>query len=325
MRVIGIGNALVDALTQIDDETILQELNFPKGSMTLIDAEKNNQIAQLTAQLPKTLASGGSAANTIHGLAKLGVETAFIGRVGNDEFGRFYTQDMEKAGIKPMLSISENPTGVANAFITEDGERTFGTYLGAAVELSAQDLTADMFTGYDVLHIEGYLVQNHELIEEAVKLAKSKGLMVSLDMASFNVVDANLDFLKRLAVEYTDILFANEEEAKSFTGKEPDEALEEIAQMVDYAVVKIGRHGSMAKHKGKKYTAGVIKVVPLDTTGAGDLFASGFLYGLSKNLSIDKCLQIGAIPGGKVIEIMGPKMPEETWNEIKKQIAQIEA
>jgi len=324
MKVLGIGNALVDALTQIDDEKILSDLGFERGSMTLVDAQKNKEIADLTSYMSKTLASGGSAANTIHGMAELGLETAFIGRVGDDEFGRFYTKDMEKAGIKPLLTISQHSTGMANAFISKDGERTFGTFLGAAVELSPDDLTIENFKGFDVLHIEGYLVQNNDLIEKAVKLAKQAGLKVSLDMASFNVVEANLDFLKRIATDYTDILFANEEEAKSFTGKEPEEALEDIAKMVDYAIVKIGKDGSMVMHNGEKYKAGVINVVPMDTTGAGDLFASGFIYGLSKGLSLDKCLQIGAIPSGKVIEVMGPKLSESTWTDVKQRIEEVE-
>ena len=196
--------------------------------------------------------------------------------------------------------------------------------MGAAVELSPDDLTIENFKGFDVLHIEGYLVQNNDLIEKAVKLAKQAGLMVSLDMASFNVVEAILEFLKRIAADYTDILFANEEEAKSFTGKEPEEALEDIAKMVDYAIVKIGKDGSMVMHDGQKYKAGVIRAVPIDTTGAGDLFASGFIYGLSKGLSLDKCLQIGAIPSGKVIEVMGPKLSESTWADVKQRIEEVE-
>ncbi len=323
MKIIGIGNALVDALVSIDDETIIQNLGFERGSMVLVDAAKNSEIAELTAKIPKSLASGGSAANTIHGLAKLGIETAFIGRVGDDEFGRFYTKDMEKVGIKPFLSKSKTATGIANAFISKDGERTFGTYLGAAVELSADDINANYFKGYDILHIEGYLVQNYELIEKAVKLAKESGLKVSLDLASFNVVETNLDFLKKLTLEYTDILFANEEEAKSFTGKEPEEALEVIADMVELAVVKVGSKGAMAKYQGKKYNAKAIRVTSLDTTGAGDLFASGFLYALSKDLGINKALKIGAVLGGKVIEIMGPKMGEETWEDIKIRIKEV--
>ena len=205
-KVIGIGNALVDVLIRSDDEKIINELGFPKGSMQLIDAGTSALIADKTKDFKKEMASGGSAANTIHGLARLGMETAFIGTVGRDETGRFFEEDMKKSGITPLLFKSDSPSGIANAFITKDGERTFGTFLGAAVELSGDMLKKELFEGYDALHIEGYLVQNHELIETALRLAKEAGLKISLDLASFNVVEDNLDFLKEMTEKYVDIL-----------------------------------------------------------------------------------------------------------------------
>ena len=170
---------------------------------------------------------------------------------------------------------------MAVALVSPDSERTFATFLGAAVEISASDLKLEDFQGYDYFHIEGYLVQNYDLIETAVKLAKEAGCKVTIDMASYNVVEDNLEFLTRIVKEYVDIVFANEEEAKAFTGKEPREALDAIAEMTDIAVVKIGSKGSMVKRGDKVYTAGVIKANSIDTTGAGDLYAAGFIYGLS--------------------------------------------
>jgi sugar/nucleoside kinase (ribokinase family) len=204
--------------------------------------------------------------------------------------------------------------------VSPDSERTFATYLGAAVEISAEDLKIEQFQGYDYFHIEGYLVQNYELIERAVVLAKEAGCKVSIDLASFNVVEANLDFLKRITEQYVDIVFANEEEAKSFTGKEPEEALHQIAEIADYAIVKIGSKGSMVKHDGKVYNAGVIKANSIDTTGAGDLYASGFLYGMIKGYSLDRCAEIGAITAGNIIEVIGAKMDDSRWEKIYKMI-----
>jgi sugar/nucleoside kinase (ribokinase family) len=139
-------------------------------------------------------------------------------------------------------------------------------------------------------------------------------------MASFNVVEDNLEFLKDYVNNYVDIIFANEEEAKAFTGKEPKEALDEIAEMCEIAVVKIGSKGSMVKRDGKVYMIDPIRVNPVDTTGAGDLFASGFLYGLCNNMSLEKCGKIGSMCAGKVIEVIGSKMSTETWEEIKSHI-----
>ncbi len=323
-KIIGLGNALVDIMTQLETDRTLDKFELPKGSMQLVDEAFSKMVVENTVHLKKKQTSGGSAANTIHGLAKLNIDTAFIGKVGEDEFGTFFYDDMLEAGIKPLLLKGENHTGKAIALVSEDSERTFATYLGAAIELVPDDLKIEYFKGFDYLHIEGYLVQNQELIEKAVKMASDNNLKVSLDMASYNIVEANLDFLKRIVAEYVDILFANEEEAKSFTSKEPREALDEIAKIVDIAVVKIGKNGSLIKSDGKDYKVDIIPAKSQDTTGAGDLYAAGFLYGLSKGLSLDKCGKIGTVLGGKVIEGIGAKIDEKRWEEAKNMIKEIE-
>jgi sugar/nucleoside kinase (ribokinase family) len=323
MKVLGLGNALVDIMTKIDGDDFLQSQGLPKGSMQLVDYEKANSVMQASEGFEKSMAAGGSAANTINGLARLGVETAFIGTVGKDEMGDFFEKDMIKHNTIPQLSKSDTRTGLAVALVTPDAERTFATYLGAAVELSAESLNPETFKGYDIFHIEGYLVQNYDLIETAINYAKEAGCRVSIDLASFNVVEANLDFLKKM-VKNVDIVFANEEEAKAFTGKEPEGALEDIAADVDIAVVKTGKTGSMVKNNGIVYRAGVIKADSIDTTGAGDLYASGFLYGMSKGLSFDKCAEVGAVVAGNVIEVIGAKMDDDRWERIYKMIKDIE-
>jgi sugar/nucleoside kinase (ribokinase family) len=231
---------------------------------------------------------------------------------------------MLKAGINPQLLRSKAATGTALALVSPDSERTFAVNLGAAIEMTANDITPNLFEGYDYFHIEGYLVQNHSLIEKALKVAKSSGLKVSLDLASYNVVESNLDFLKRMVTEYVDIVFANEEEAKAFTQKSPEEALDLLAEITEIAIVKIGAKGSYIKKGNEKHQVGVIKANSIDTTGAGDLYASGFLYGLSKGLPLNVCGKIGALLSGKVIEVIGPKMSSETWATLKEKVKQIE-
>ena len=320
IKILGMGNALVDMLIQIKSDDFLTNNKLPKGSMQLVDWNTSNAVLEASNGLKRSQASGGSAANTIHGLAKLGMNTGFIGKVGKDEIGTFFKNDLLDAGVTPELAESENKSGVAVALVSPDSERTFATYLGAAVEISAEDLKAEMFEGYDYFHIEGYLVQNYALIERAVVLAKEQNLKVSLDLASYNVVEDNLEFLQRIVKDYVDIVFANEEEAKSFTGLEPEEALHAIAELADYSVVKIGSKGSMVKHQGEVYTAGVIDAKSIDTTGAGDLYASGFLFGLSKNLPLDEAARIGSVTAGNVIEVIGAKMDEARWKRIFEMI-----
>lgn len=315
MRVLGMGNALVDIMTKVDDDFFLHQHNLPKGSMQLVDWDKAGAVIQGSLNFEKSLASGGSAANTIHGLAKMGVQTAFIGKVGNDEMGDFFSSDLVANGIESKLLKSDNKSGMAVALVSKDAERTFATFLGAAVELSANDLYDEMFKGFDLFHIEGYLVQNHELIETAIEMAKRNGLKVSLDLASYNVVDDNLDFLLKISNDIH-IIFANEEEAKSFTGYEPEYALEEIAKKAKIAVVKVGARGSLVKVEDNVFRAGAIEANSIDTTGAGDLYASGFIYGLTQGFNFDKCAEMGSILAGNVIEVVGAKMDENRWNKI---------
>ncbi|MDZ7743157.1 MAG: adenosine kinase [Bacteroidota bacterium] len=322
-KILGIGNALVDIMTRLDHDDHLEIFRLPKGSMTLADEVLVEKVSRGTLHLEKVQSSGGSAANTITGLAKLGIKTAFMGKVGRDEVGNFFHEDLVRNKINPILYFSENPSGQAIALVSPDFERTFATYLGAAVELSAGDLQTGDFKGYDFFHIEGYLVQNHALIEKALQLAKENELKVSLDLASYNVVEENLDFLKRMVKDYVDILFANEEEARAFTGKTPEEALEEMAGMVEIAVVKTGRKGSLIKKGKNTFRIGIIEVKPLDTTGAGDLYASGFLYGLSRGYPLDRCGKTGAVLGGRVIEVMGAKMDDSRWEQILREIKNI--
>jgi sugar/nucleoside kinase (ribokinase family) len=323
-RVLGLGNALVDLLIQMKDDNLIKDLELPKGSMILIDDVQAKKISSLIEKMDVQKVSGGSAANSIHGIARLGVPCGYIGKVNEgDELGNFFENDLHNAGIKTSLLRGKAPSGCAHTFISPDGERTFATYLGAAVEMNAQELTEEAFSGYDIFHIEGYLVYNRELIEQALILAKKNNMLVSLDMASYNVVEDNLDFLKRILPKYVDIVFANEEEAKSYTGKEPTEALDVFAEDCDIAVVKVGKDGSMIKNKGKVYNIPVKEIKPTDTTGAGDSYAAGFLYGMNLDLPFDKCGQLGALLASKVIENYGARIADKDWEELITKAGEI--
>ncbi|MBW6502333.1 MAG: adenosine kinase [Bacteroidales bacterium] len=319
-RIIGIGNALVDVLTLINDDQILERFSLPKGSMTLVDGDLSRLIKAETSSLKSTLLSGGSAANTIHGLAMLGIETGFIGSVGKDETGDFFERDMKDAGVRTMLLRRDSPTGTAVALISRDSERTFGTHLGAAVELDAGDLSPEMFEGYDILYLEGYLIYNLDLVETACRMAKVAGMTVALDLASYNVVEANLNAFRKIIERYTDILFANAEEAKAYTGLEPEEALEYFSGSVKTAVVKVGAEGSWLKRGEEKLKVAALPVGCRDTTGAGDLYASGFLYGYAHGADMERSGVIGSLLAGRVIEIVGARLDETTFSEVKKQL-----
>ena len=318
-KVIGIGNALTDVLVNLRNEEVLNAHYIARGSMSLVDSELQSQVSKEVAGLPHSLSIGGSANNTIRAMARLGSEVGFIGKVGHDNTGDRFEQALNNLGIEGKIFRGDKPSGKCISLVSPDGERTMLTHLGAAAEMHAEDISASLFEGFDCLYIEGYLVQEHSLIETAIRTAKECGLQVAIDLASFNVVEENLEFLRGIVAKYIDIVFANEDEARVFSGEaEPINALQYISEMCDLAVVKIGTKGALIKHKGEVIHIGIMAAAKrVDTTGAGDFYAAGFLYGMCEGLSLRQCGTIGAITAGKVIEVVGPTLGEEAWSEIE--------
>lgn len=323
MKIIGIGNALTDIIVPIKDYEIIDSLNIPHGGMVMIDKNQFLEINKHIANINKSMVAGGSAANTIYGLSKLGVETSFIGKVGMDTIGNNYEQDMLKAGIKPDLIRTDTPSGCAIVLITPDGERTFASYLGAAQELMPENISEENFMGHDILHIEGYLLFNYDIVLKAMQTAKNLGMKVSLDLAAHNFVEENRPIIKDLIKNYVDVCFANEEESKAVTGLQPREALDCISEDCDFTVVKLGSKGSLIKHNGTVYEVGTPHVECVDSTGAGDLYASGLLYGIAKGYNAETCGKIGAIIGSVVIQNYGARISDDNWDTIRQKIDEI--
>ena len=320
-KIIGVGNALVDVLARIEGENILAELSLPKGGMTLIDEEFQKRLSGRMRTMDTSMAVGGSACNAMLVLANLGDRPGFLGKVGRDAMGDFFETECRRQGIEASLVRCDRHTGVANTFITPDGERTFGTCLGAAAQMSADEIAAARLEGYGLLHVEGYLVQNHQLIESVCSLAKSQGMMVSLDLASYNVVRADLAFFRHLVGQYVDIVFANEEECAAFTGgKQPKEALDEMAGMARVAVVKLGARGACAKSGDETCMVPAHRVEAVDTTAAGDFFAGGFLYSYVRGESLERCMSTGTLLSAKVIQVVGTAMSPKAWEEVREEV-----
>lgn len=319
--ILGIGNALTDILAVLPDDNLLKKFHLPRGSMQHVDQATGDKIWQMLKQMGVQYVAGGSAANTITGTSIFGMPSGFIGKVGDDELGHLFRSDQEQYGIKSSLLIGSQSSGRAMVFITApNAERTFAVYLGAALELVPEELDIEMFKGYDYFHIEGYLVQNQGLIRRAVELAKEAGAIVSIDMASYNVVESNKVFLHDIVENYVDIVFANETEAKAFTGKEPREALDEISGSCDIAVVKVGKDGSMVRRGNEFHFIEAWPADPVDATGAGDTYAAGFLYAHSLGLPLKECGEIGSIIAAKVVEVVGTKIDIPRWRAAKREI-----
>ena len=326
-KVIGIGNALTDMLVNLRSDQVLEKFDLPRGSMSLVNAEQQKEISKSVSGLPYTLSLGGSADNTIRAMARLGCKVGFIGKVGRDSTGDFFESALDNLGIQPFILRGEERSGKCVSLVSPDGERTLVTHLGAAVEMKAEDLTPEIFDGYDCLYVEGYLVQDHNLIRGAIRMAKELGLKVAIDLASFNVVEENLDFLREVISEYVDIVFANEDEARAFSGEEePVNALQYISTMCDLVIVKIGMRGALIKQGSEVSHVGIMAAAKrVDTTGAGDFYAAGFLAGMCEGLSLRQCGTIGAITAGKVIEIVGTTPTEEAWDDVARLVKRVKA
>lgn len=325
--ILGIGNALTDILSVLPDDSLLEKHHLPKGSMQHVDQETGDRIWQELKPLGVHYVAGGSAANTIACTAIFGMPSGFIGKIGDDELGLLFKSDQERLGVKCTLLRGTNSSGRSMVFVTgANAERTFAVYLGAALELVPEDLKPEYFQGYDYFHIEGYLVQNQDLIRRAVEMARDAGCIISLDMASYNVVESNNAFLHNLVEKYVDIVFANETESRAFTGQDdPRKALDEIATMCDIAVVKIGKDGSWVKRGDEVHCIKPWPGVAIDATGAGDTYAAGFLYAHSEGMPLKVCGEVGSIISSKVVEVIGTKIDVPRWRMARKEIAELMA
>ncbi len=324
-RVIGIGNALTDMLVNLKSDTVLGKYQLAKGSMTLVESGFQNEIAISVAGMPYSLSLGGSAGNTIRAMAHLGCEVGFIGKVGVDKTGDFFEQALINLGVEPFVFRGTERSGRCMSLVSADGERTMATSLGAALQLTHDEILPTVFDGYDCLYVEGYLVQDHSLIENVVKEAKAMGLKIAIDLASFNIVAENLEFLRSLVKNYVDILFANEDEARVFTGEqEPVNALQYISEMCELSIVKIGTKGALIKHGTEVLQVGILAAAKrVDTTGAGDFYAAGFLTAYCQGLSLRQCGTVGAVTAGKVIEVVGTTFGDDVWQEIYTHIENV--
>ncbi len=323
--ILGMGNALTDILAVLPDDTLLKTFHLPKGSMQHVDKETGEKILQALKPYGVKYVAGGSAANTISCTSRFGMPSYFIGKVGDDELGHLFQSDQEEAGVNTLLLKSRHSSGRCMVFVSGgNAERTFADYMGATLDFGPDDLKLEYFQGRDYFHIEGYLVQNQFLIRRAVELAHEAGCIISIDMASYNVVESNNAFLHDIVDKYVDIVFSNESEARAFTKiDDPEDALDEISRYCTTAIVKVGKNGSWVKSGDEKYQIPAWPADPVDATGAGDTYAAGFLYAHSLGMPLKVCGEIGSIIAAKVVEVVGTKMDVNRWRQAESEINEL--
>lgn len=321
-EIVGIGSPLLDITLEVDEET-LDKMDFKKGSMNLISKDQSLDIENEIRGLEKKISPGGSSANTISGVNALGTKAGFVGVVGDDEYGKEYQKQTEKEGVVSHLkNHEESLTGHAFTFITPDGERTFATHLGAASKICKEHISKELIQESQVLHIEAYQLEDPLIcgaIFHAIAIAKDSGTKISLDLSDASLIERNKAMFKDVVVEHVDILFANEDEAKAFTGKNETEALDEFANLCEFAVVKIGERGSLIKHKNKVFQIKPKKVEVENTNGAGDMYAAGILHGIVSGLSPDVAGELASHASSVVVSSTNARANKKHIDSILKR------
>ncbi len=318
MNTIGLGNALVDVLLRLDSDDVLAEVGIKKGAMDMIGQEQMIAIRKTQERLEKSQAPGGSVCNTMRAMACLGANTGFIGKIG--AVGEYYEKALQDANVSPYFIKTEGISGSCTVLISKDGERTMGTFLGPAPTITPDEIKEEILSRYNCIYIEGYLLVNEELVRTTMQKAKKLGLKVALDLSNFNIVNAFKGLLDDIIPEYVDILFSNESEAEAFTGLKAEEAVKVLSGMVEVSLVTLGKEGALVGSKGQVIAVPAEGGKPVDTTGAGDHFAAGFLYGQSVGATLEQSARIGSLLAGYIIDVIGAQIPDDKWEQIKLKV-----
>ncbi|WP_265587699.1 adenosine kinase [Sphingomicrobium arenosum] len=327
LDVLAIGNAIVDVIADASDE-FLDQQDLDKGGMRLIDEAEAERLYGLMGAGREI--SGGSAGNTAAGIAALGVKAGFIGQVADDQLGQIYKHDIEAAGVDfivPPSSEVDAATARCLILVTPDAQRTMNTFLGAAQELPAGAISDEAVADASILYLEGYLWDPpgpRAAMEKAIDAARAAGRKVAFTLSdTFCISRHRGDFVRLLDEGKIDVLFSNEEEAKALADKSDlDEAVEWIAPKVPLLVVTRSEKGAIAVEDGHRARVGAQPIKALvDTTGAGDLFAAGFLAGLAQERDLEACLKMGAIAAAEVIQHYGARPEEDLRALVAKKLA----
>lgn len=316
--VLAVGAPIVDYILQIT-YAYLESIPGDKGGAEVVDHLTLANLIERSGSIPVPV-SGGSAGNMIKGLAKFGAECAMVGVIGNDALGIRYAKAMAAHRVRTFFKQSSTPTGQCLSLVTPDGKRTMRSFLGASKELSPDDLDPLYFEEVKLVHIEGHMIHTLAAMQRAMELAKKAGAIVSLDLASFEITRTFKKTLIDLIIDYADIVIGNHDEVYALTGLSSFEACRYLAGLSGLAVVLMGKRGVIVGDGSGCVQYPAYAVEPIDTTGAGDLFTSGFLYGWLQQCSIEKCVHYGALAGRAVVQVIGTEIPEIEWQKIKAEM-----
>ena len=320
--VYGIGSPLMDMLVDIKDEE-LEELGLNKGIMHLLDDAKRNKVVSLVDTREKAMACGGDCPNTMIALAGLGCKTALFGKVGDDHHGEFYSKKLDEHNVINHLGFSGNPTGSAVILVSPDSERTMSTHLGCSIEIEEDEIDPDMIGKSSYLYVTGYFwnteAQKTAMLK-AMRSAVSQGTQVVFDVADPFVVKENRQDFLRIIEDYASIVFANKEEAKLLYECDAEDAAARLGNICNTAVVKLGSEGAVISSNGEMMHVPANLVDALDTTGAGDMFAAGFLYGLCRDMSHKDAGVFASYLASNIVTQKGAQFSTDKLEEIRDHV-----
>jgi sugar/nucleoside kinase (ribokinase family) len=324
---IGVGSPIMDLLAPVPDEFLRKHIAGDKGGMVLVDDREIERITGLLGRAPDQT-TGGSAANTTFNAARLGLRSTFLGKLGNDPVAGTYRDAFHQAGVDgTRFKTAAQPNARSMIMVTPDAQRTMRTCLGAAMTLSPTEITAADFAGCRHAHIEGYLVFNQALADAVLAAARTAGCTTSLDLASFEVVNASRDWLLGQLKRGIDVVFANEDEIRAlFQDKRSDYSTlaRRLAELGVLAAVKVGKDGAWIARGDELHR---ITAVPpaevVDTNGAGDAWAAGFLYGHLKGWPLPTAGALASLLGSETVSYMGPLIPPAEFRSLKNKITKM--
>lgn len=325
IQVCGIGNGVVDVQYQISDE-FLNELDVPKGEMRLVNAEYHKELQEKLKNIKPNRCGGGSAGNTIDAFAKFGGKAAMLSAVADDENGKFYYSELDRLNIKYKNNlISEEPTGVCFVLITPDGERTMLTSLAASKYFSKKNLSEELIANAQWLYIEGYMLsedKSAEAMMEAIEIATQNGTKIAISASDVFIVDTFRTKLEKM-LQSADLLFCNKNEALALAQEKQDykTALEKIRSTYPNlnVVMTKGAEGVTILHSGKYFGSPAVEAEVVDTTGAGDMFAGAFLYGMLHFQDIEKAAKLASLAASKIVAKLGARY-DGNFNEMINKI-----
>ncbi|OQA88511.1 MAG: putative sugar kinase YdjH [Lentisphaerae bacterium ADurb.Bin242] len=328
-RILGFGSPILDLLLRVDDAFLARNVEGEKGGMRMLDAFSQRRLISAVSEVNVRKAIGGSAFNTISALTSLGFSTAFLGKLGNDADGTYFRETYAKMGgdaSRFRISPTE-PTATCLSMVTPDSERTMRTNLGASATLSPEDISDADFKGITHFHAEGYMCFLMKTLKKALKLAKKHHCTVSFDLASFEVVRLfRADLEEIFSAGCVDIVFANEDEARELCGPEsfsPDRAAEKLAPFCTVVAVKLGKNGAFVTDRTVSCRIAPKSVQAVDTTGAGDLWQAGFLFGYLSGHGIEKAGKMGSLLGAEIVQVFGAEIPSGRWRGILSEFNNI--